>query len=58
MRAASASNFPLVAHYINDSDVVIPRPHARSPATPTPTCLNVDPAFLETMQIPVLWAAI
>ena len=53
VRAASASNFPLVAQYVNDSSVVIP---GRTPQAgdPTTNVLNVDPEFLETMQIPVL----
>jgi len=53
VRAASASNFPLVAHYVNDSSVIIPGRTAQ-PGDPGTDILNVDPAFLETMQIPVL----
>jgi predicted permease len=53
VRAASASNFPLVAHYVNDATVVIPGRTAQ-PGDPSTDLLNVDPAFLETMQIPVL----
>ncbi len=53
VRAASASNFPLVAHYVNDADVHRPRPDAAAGRSST-DLLNVDPAFLETMQIPVL----
>ena len=53
VRAASASNFPLVARYINDARVVI-LGRAAQPGDPNARILNVDPAFLETMQIPVL----
>ncbi|HEY3837952.1 MAG TPA: ABC transporter permease, partial [Bryobacteraceae bacterium] len=52
VRAASASNFPLVAHYVNDEGVIIP---GRQTQAHTQTnLLIVDPAFLETMQIPIL----
>ena len=53
VRAASASNFPLVAHYINDARVIVLGRTAQ-PADPNARILNVDPAFLDTMQIPVL----
>jgi len=53
VRAASASNFPLVAHYVNDSNVVIPGRTAQPGGSHT-SILHVDPAFFETMQIPVL----
>jgi len=53
VRAASASNFPLVARYINDARVVIPGRTAQ-PGDPNANILNVAPDFLETMQIPVL----
>jgi predicted permease len=53
VRSATASNFPLVAQYINNPSVTIPgRPFL--PADSTTECLNVDPAFLDTMEIPVL----
>jgi len=53
VRAATASNFPLVARYINDEKVTIPgRPP--QPGATTTNILNVDPAFFDTMQIPVL----
>ena len=52
VRSATASNFPLVAQYVNDNYVSMPG------RTPQPNdftnCLNVDPAFLETMRIPVV----
>ena len=52
VRSATASNFPLVAHYVNNPEVTIPgRP---SPQRSTAECLNVDPAFLDTMEIPVV----
>ena len=52
VRSASASNFPLVAQYVNDENVIIPgRQAARSDST---NIVRVDPAFLETMQIPIL----
>jgi predicted permease len=53
VRAASASNLPLVARYVNDSNVVIPG-RTQQPNDPTANIANVDPAFLDTMQIPVL----
>jgi macrolide transport system ATP-binding/permease protein len=53
VRAASASNFPLVAHYTNNSSV-IPFGRTPHPGDSGTLLLNVDPAFLETMQIPVL----
>ena len=53
VRSASASTFPLVAHYINDSSVVIPGRTAQ-PGDPHTEMAYVEPAFLETMQIPVL----
>jgi macrolide transport system ATP-binding/permease protein len=53
VRAATASDFPLVAQYINNDYVTI---LGRTPQTGDRTAnfLTVDPAFLETMQIPVL----
>ncbi len=53
VRAASASNFPLVANYINNDSIFIPG-RAPQPGDPSANLLNVDAAFLETMQIPVL----
>ena len=53
VRAASASTFPLVARYVNDSSVVIPGRTAQ-PGDPQVHMAYVDPTFLETMQIPVL----
>ncbi len=53
MRAASASNFPLVANYTNNGSIFIPG-RAPQPGDPSANFLNVDSAFLETMQIPVL----
>jgi predicted permease len=53
VRAASASNFPLVAQYINDNYISIPG-RTPQPGDPTANFLSVDPAFMETMQIPVL----
>jgi len=52
VRAASASSVPLVARYVNNPDVSIPGrilpPHSDTER------LDVDPAFLATMQIPVV----
>ena len=53
VRAASASNFPLVSHYTNSNSVVIPGRTAQ-PGDPGANLLHIDPAFLETMEIPVL----
>jgi predicted permease len=52
VRGATASSLPLVAHYVNNSSVIIPGRTAQ-PGDQT-DILNVDPAFLDTMQIPVL----
>lgn len=52
VRSAAASNFPLVAQYVNNPEVTIPgRPSSQRSST---ECLNVDPAFLDTMEIPVV----
>ncbi|HLY20691.1 MAG TPA: ABC transporter permease [Bryobacteraceae bacterium] len=52
VRSATASNVPLVAQYVNNPDVIIPgRPSPQHSGT---ECLKVDPAFLETMEIPVV----
>jgi macrolide transport system ATP-binding/permease protein len=53
VRAAAASNFPLVARYVNLNGITIPGRTAH-PGDPSVNLLNVDPAFLETMRIPVL----
>ena len=53
VRAASASNFPLVAHYVNNASV-IPFGRTPQPGDPSTLILSVDPDFLETMQIPIL----
>ena len=53
VRAASASNFPLVSHYTNSNSVVIPG-RTSQPGDPGANLLHIDPAFLETMEIPVL----
>jgi predicted permease len=53
VRAASASNMPLVAQYSNCSSVFIPG-RAEQPGDPSSNLIHVDPAFLETMEIPVL----
>ena len=53
VRAASASTFPLVSHYTNSNSVVIPGRTAQT-ADPGANLLHIDPAFLETMEIPVL----
>ena len=53
VRGATASNFPLVSRFVNDEDVWIPG-RARQSGDQSTDILNVDPAFLSTMQIPVL----
>jgi len=53
VRGATASNFPLVSHYVNDQDITIPGRTLR-PNGNTTDILNIDPDFFETMQIPVL----
>jgi predicted permease len=52
VRSASASNFPLVSQYVNENGIYFPgRTHQRDDGT---EMLNVDPAFLKTMQIPLV----
>ena len=53
LRAASASSIPLVAQYVNSLSVLIPG-RTPQPGDPSADILNVEPAFLATMQIPVL----
>jgi predicted permease len=53
VRAASASNMPLVAQYTNSESVFISG-RAAQPGDPGSSLIHVDPAFLETMEIPVL----
>ena len=53
VRAASASDFPLVAQYVNDSPVSIPGRPVQTPQ-PSSNQLHVDPAFFDTLEIPVL----
>jgi predicted permease len=53
VRAASASDFPLVAHYVNTEPVSIPG-RTQQPGNTSANVLHVDPAFLETMEIPIL----
>jgi macrolide transport system ATP-binding/permease protein len=53
VRAASASDLPLVSRRVNDNRVTIPG-RAPQPGDPFVNLASVDPAFLETMQIPVL----
>jgi predicted permease len=53
VRAATASDMPLVARRVNDMRITIPG-RTPQPGDPFVNLLSVDPAFLETMQIPVL----
>jgi macrolide transport system ATP-binding/permease protein len=53
VRAATASDFPLVAQYVN-SDSVFIAGRTPQPGDPEVDFLHVDPAFFATMQIPVL----
>jgi predicted permease len=53
VRAATASNMPLVAEYTNSTSVFIPG-RAAQPGDSGSSLIHVDPAFLETMEIPVL----
>ena len=53
VRSAAASNFPLVARYVNNPSVTIPGRPQQQAATTTYR-LDVDPAFLDTMQIPIV----
>jgi macrolide transport system ATP-binding/permease protein len=52
---AGASQFSLVANYWNSTRLVIPGAQSATTGPKTETCiLPVDPAFLQTMQIPVV----
>ncbi len=52
VRSASASNFPLVSQYVNESGVYFPgRAHQRGDGAES---LNIDAGFLKTMQIPLV----
>jgi predicted permease len=53
VRSATASSFPLVAHYISTSGVTVPGRTAE-PGDPYAEILNVDPSFLNIMRIPIL----
>uniref|UniRef100_Q01T53 Permease n=1 Tax=Solibacter usitatus (strain Ellin6076) TaxID=234267 RepID=Q01T53_SOLUE len=53
VRSASASNFPLVSHYTDSNSIVIPG-RTPQPGDHGANLLRVDPAFLETMEIPIL----
>ena len=53
VRSASASNFPLVSQYVNSDSVTVPG-RTPQPGDPGANFLHVDPAFLDTMEIPVL----
>jgi predicted permease len=53
VRSAGLSSFPLVAGYWDDEDLTVPGyqpPDGKPPSTAT---LTVNPAFLQTMQIPL-----
>jgi predicted permease len=53
VRGATASTFPLVARYVNDSNIVIPG-RTPQPGDPSVNMMTVDATFFDTMQIPVL----
>ncbi len=53
VRSADLSNFPLAAHYVNNDSITVAGRTAK-PGEPSADFLDVDPAFLSTMQIPVL----
>jgi predicted permease len=53
VRAAGASQIPLVAHYMSSLNIVVPG-RAPQPEDRSADLLNVDPGFFETMRIPVL----
>jgi predicted permease len=52
VRSAAASSFPLVANYVSNTGVFVPG--RTQPQENSSDILNVDPAFLSTMQIPVV----
>jgi predicted permease len=53
VRAVSASAYPLVAQYVNSDGVTVPG-RLPQPNDPGVNIMDVEPAFLETMQIPLL----
>jgi predicted permease len=53
VRSVSATAYPLVARYVNGLNVVVPG-RTPQPGDPSANIMSVDPAFLSTMQIPVL----
>jgi predicted permease len=53
VRSASASGYPLVSQYVNDEPIAIPG-RTPQPGDPQADVVSVDPAFLATLQIPIL----
>jgi predicted permease len=53
VRSASGSTYPLVARYVHDEGVSVPG-RTPQPGDPAADIVTVEPAFLSTMQIPVL----
>jgi predicted permease len=53
VRSASASTYPLVSRFVNSTSVVIPGRTSQK-GDPEADIMAVDPAFLATMQIPIL----
>ncbi len=54
VRSAGLSSFPLVAGYWNDEDLNIPGYQSPDGKRPSTAALTINPAFLQTMQIPLV----
>jgi predicted permease len=53
VREVTASTYPLVSHYVNNDAVRVPG-RTPQPGDPMVNMVDVEPAFLKTLQIPVL----
>jgi macrolide transport system ATP-binding/permease protein len=53
VRAVSSSTYPLVSRFVNDEKVTVPG-HTPQPGATSANVMDVEPTFLQTMQIPLL----
>jgi predicted permease len=53
VRSASGSTYPLVAQFVNGESIAVPG-RVSQPGDPSASVMTVEPAFLSTMQIPIL----
>jgi len=54
VRSAGLSSFPLVAGFWDDEELVVPGYQTADGKQPSTCLMQVDPSFLQTMQIPVV----